>query len=130
MASGRPVLFFCKAGKDRTGLVAALLLSVLEASEEEILQDYVISDKYHMVALAGLEENSQVTGLDRSKFERAPREAMHHALQFIKEQYGGAQQYLVQAGFGLAEQEELRQLLLQDDTYDPGAGSETSRSRL
>ena len=36
----KPVLFFCKAGKDRTGLVAALLLSVCGASEEEIIQDY------------------------------------------------------------------------------------------
>jgi hypothetical protein len=29
----RPVLFFCKAGKDRTGLLAAMLLQLLGASE-------------------------------------------------------------------------------------------------
>uniref|UniRef100_A0A383V676 Tyrosine specific protein phosphatases domain-containing protein n=1 Tax=Tetradesmus obliquus TaxID=3088 RepID=A0A383V676_TETOB len=113
-ASGRPVLFFCKAGKDRTGLLAALLLSLLGASEEAILQDYVISDQFHMVALAGLEENPKVTGLDREKFERAPREAMHAALQFIQETSGSIPQYLAAAGFGKAEQEELRQLLLRD----------------
>lgn len=28
---GRPVLFFCKAGKDRTGLVAAMLLTLMGA---------------------------------------------------------------------------------------------------
>lgn len=126
-AAGRPVMFFCKAGKDRTGLVAALLLSTLGASEEQILQDYVISDKYHMVALAGLEENPRVTGLDRTKFERAPREAMHHALQFISEKFGGVQQYLVKAGFGLEEQEELRQLLLlQSSKYNDGNGAVSS----
>jgi protein tyrosine/serine phosphatase len=132
VASERPVLFFCKAGKDRTGLVAALLLSILGASEEDILQDYVISDRYHMVALAGLEENPKVTGLDRAKFERAPREAMHHALQYIKEQYGGAQQYLVKAGFSPAEQEELQQLLLvpADVNEDSVPGSDTGHSRL
>lgn len=65
-----------------------------------------------MVALAGLEENPKVTGLDRAKFERAPREAMHHALQFIKQRWGGVSQYLVEAGFGLEEQQQLQDLLL------------------
>jgi protein tyrosine/serine phosphatase len=31
--AGRPVLFFCKAGKDRTGLVAAMILTLMGASE-------------------------------------------------------------------------------------------------
>eukprot|EP00775_Hariotina_reticulata_P010394 gene10394-10552_t len=108
----RPVMFFCKAGKDRTGLTAMLLLSILGCSEEQILQDYVRSDEFHMVALAGLEENPKVTGLDRAKFERAPREAMHHALQFIKQRWGGVHQYLVEAGFGRDEQQQLRDALL------------------
>lgn len=38
--AGRPLLFFCRAGKDRTGLVAALLLSIMGASDEQILADY------------------------------------------------------------------------------------------
>jgi protein tyrosine/serine phosphatase len=123
VASNRPVLFFCKAGKDRTGLLAALLLDVLGASEEAILQDYVISDQFHMVALAGLEENPKVTGLDREKFERAPREAMHAALRFIDDSYGSITQYLAAAGFGEDEQEELRQLLLRDSSSSSVAGA-------
>lgn len=128
VAADRPVLFFCKAGKDRTGLVAALVLSVLGASDEEILSDYVISDKYHMVALAGIEQDPQASGLDRSKFERAPREAMEHALEFIREQYGGVEQYLVQNGFNVAEQEELRQLLLESPAAQNGNGVEVSHA--
>lgn len=53
------------AGKDRTGLLAALLLSVLGAGREAVLDDYERSDAFHVVALAGLEENPKVTGLDR-----------------------------------------------------------------
>jgi len=37
------VLFFCTAGKDRTGVVAALLLRRAGCSEEYILQDYLLS---------------------------------------------------------------------------------------
>jgi protein tyrosine/serine phosphatase len=37
----RPLLFYCAAGKDRTGMVAALLLSCCGASEEEIVADYI-----------------------------------------------------------------------------------------
>jgi hypothetical protein len=84
--------------------------------EEEILEDYVISDQYHQVGLAGLEDNPKTTGLDRDAFERAPRQAMHYALRLL-EDAGGVQQYLVDAGFGLDEQEQLRQVLSQ-----PGSG--------
>jgi hypothetical protein len=42
--SNHPVGVYCTAGKDRTGLIAMLTLSVLGASDEEILEDYVHSD--------------------------------------------------------------------------------------
>ena len=38
--AGRPVLFFCKIGKDRTGLIAALILAACGASDIEIISDY------------------------------------------------------------------------------------------
>jgi hypothetical protein len=37
----RGVLFFCKAGKDRTGLLAALVLACAGASDDQIVADYV-----------------------------------------------------------------------------------------
>jgi protein-tyrosine phosphatase len=41
-----PVVFHCTAGKDRTGLFAAMLLKVLGVSDEEIRQDYLLSNEY------------------------------------------------------------------------------------
>ncbi|MCA9536311.1 MAG: tyrosine-protein phosphatase [Myxococcales bacterium] len=41
----RPLLFHCSAGKDRTGLVAALLLSALGASWPTVLDDYLRSNE-------------------------------------------------------------------------------------
>lgn len=36
-----PALFFCAAGKDRTGIIAALLLTVLGADRETVIEDYL-----------------------------------------------------------------------------------------
>lgn len=39
-----PVLFGCLTGKDRTGLVSALVLSVCGATRDQIMKDYMLSD--------------------------------------------------------------------------------------
>jgi protein-tyrosine phosphatase len=43
-ASAGPVAFHCSAGKDRTGLVAALLLRAAGVPDEAIVEDYVLTD--------------------------------------------------------------------------------------
>jgi protein-tyrosine phosphatase len=43
IASGEPVVFHCMAGKDRTGLVAAVLLSILGVDPEDIAADYELT---------------------------------------------------------------------------------------
>jgi len=42
----RPLLFHCSAGKDRTGLGAALILTALGVSREQVLSDYVATDRF------------------------------------------------------------------------------------
>ena len=37
---GEAVLMYCKVGKDRTGMLGALIAAACEASEEDILTDY------------------------------------------------------------------------------------------
>lgn len=37
----KPLLFYCKAGKDRTGLLAMLILSVCGVPDDAIIDDYV-----------------------------------------------------------------------------------------
>lgn len=43
-ASDQPLLFHCTAGKDRTGIAAALLLTALGVDRETVIQDYVLSE--------------------------------------------------------------------------------------
>ena len=43
-AQGVPVLFHCTAGKDRTGWLAAVLLSALGADRETVFEDYLLTN--------------------------------------------------------------------------------------
>ena len=49
-ASNNPhsLLFHCTAGKDRTGFSAALLLSALGVSQQQIMEDYLLTSKYYL----------------------------------------------------------------------------------
>lgn len=42
----RPVLYHCSAGKDRTGIFTALLLSFLGVERETVIQDYLLSNRH------------------------------------------------------------------------------------
>ena len=42
---GTPILFHCTAGKDRTGWLAALVLSALGADRETVIADYLLTDE-------------------------------------------------------------------------------------
>lgn len=43
-----PVLFHCAVGKDRTGVAAALILMAAGVSREDILADYVVTDRFDL----------------------------------------------------------------------------------
>ncbi len=45
-ASDQPILYHCSAGKDRTGIVSALILSILNVDRQLIVDDYMLSNYY------------------------------------------------------------------------------------
>jgi len=45
-ANGRPVLFHCTAGKDRTGFAAAILLRILGVPHDVVIEDYLLTNRY------------------------------------------------------------------------------------
>ncbi|TLV04123.1 tyrosine-protein phosphatase [Dyadobacter luticola] len=51
-----PVLYHCSAGKDRTGIVSALILSILHVDRETIMKEYLMSNYYRA------EKNSRTLG--------------------------------------------------------------------
>lgn len=42
----KAVMFHCSHGKDRTGIISALLLDLLEVDREHIYEDYILSNKF------------------------------------------------------------------------------------
>jgi protein-tyrosine phosphatase len=45
-SSDQPVLYHCSAGKDRTGIISALILSVLNVDRQVIVDDFMASNYY------------------------------------------------------------------------------------
>jgi protein-tyrosine phosphatase len=93
-----PTVFHCAGGKDRTGMMAALLLSALRVSRDAVLDDYELTARWRTVAdepelfrlliAAGVPEEAATSLLG------TPRWAMVEALAVLDEDYGGIDAYL------------------------------------
>ncbi|RXM50060.1 MULTISPECIES: tyrosine-protein phosphatase [unclassified Chryseobacterium] len=46
MESDKPILYHCTAGKDRTGIVTALILTILKFDKETIYNEYLLSNNF------------------------------------------------------------------------------------
>jgi protein tyrosine/serine phosphatase len=104
------VLVHCFAGKDRTGMVVALALSVAGVSDEEIAADYAYSDEclqeWNVSMLAEITDEA----LRRKAMDRmsARPETMLALLDFARTRYGGAAQYLAAHGMSPEQIARLR----------------------
>jgi len=95
---GLPAVFHCHAGKDRTGLVAALLLEALEVDRESILDDYELTARYRLRAQQD-ETFERLMKLGLAPEAAAgvlttPRWAMAAALEYLDREYESIENYL------------------------------------
>lgn len=116
--SDRPgVIFHCTAGKDRTGIAAALLLSVARVQREAIVADYTQTETNlagpFADALTGL-----ITGFGlpltprlRELATQSPAPAIEGALDWIAEHHGDAGAYLRSGGLSADELSALEGML-------------------
>ena len=95
---GLPALFHCHAGKDRTGIVAALLLSVLGVDQNTVLDDYQLSGiHYTEHQLAAVQAKLAGSGVDAERYRAVfgtPRHAMAAVLATVAERHGSVEAYL------------------------------------
>lgn len=114
---GLPALVHCTAGKDRTGLSAALLLSVLGVDESTVLDDYELGAAYYAEdRLARLRPRLAKAGIDVERFRAVfgtPRAAMAATLATLRERHGTVEEYLLaEAGVTHKVLADLRALLV------------------
>jgi protein-tyrosine phosphatase len=116
---GLPALFHCAAGKDRTGIAAALLLSILGVDEDVILDDYELSTQYRSNRrIEALRPAIEKAGVDVEKvrpFLSARRPVLEATLRHLHDDYGGPIAYLTgPAGVDGETLDTLRARLLED----------------
>lgn len=108
-----PLLFHCAQGKDRSGIVAALLLALVGVDADTIADDYAESEA---CLAAARDEVLSTAPPERRESLRlqwsAPREAMLVALEHLERGYGGAEAYLGAAGLDDRELDSLRTRLI------------------
>lgn len=115
-AATPPVLLFCTAGKDRTGLVSALLLALAGVDDAAIAADYAASEVTYLgggAAQAWYAERLGVVGLGLDEWMASPAAVMRDTLAYIRQRHGSVGAYLTAAGFRPAEQHALRVKLRQ-----------------
>jgi protein-tyrosine phosphatase len=107
----RPAVFHCTSGKDRTGMMAAIILLALDVSRDDIFTDYLLTNDYRrdITHILKLGVDDDVMALLTS----ARPEYLSTALGAIEETFGSTARYLTE-GLGLddARRAELRAILL------------------
>lgn len=113
-----PAIIHCSSGEGRTGIVSALILSALDVNEDEIMEDYCLSNKYFKVT-----EYSKFAYDLPSEYQEAVttvfsarQDFLDAAFDQIRENYGDIDTYLLK-GIGLSKSKihKLRSLLLIDN---------------
>ena len=101
-----PLLVHCTQGKDRTGLVIALVLMILGVPTKAINHDYLLSqDGLRSEKDARMAEIKEI-GLT-PEWADTPKDFVARLEQHLATRYNGVNGYLDQVGFGNAERERL-----------------------
>ena len=91
-----PVLFHCSAGKDRTGVVTAVILTALGIDKETIYQDYLLTNErplyYKKMALEMDPESREIF----LEYFQAKKEYLDAAFDEINKIYGSFDNFLLE----------------------------------
>lgn len=98
------VLFHCAAGKDRTGVFAALLLNLLGAKDGDIIANYEVTYSYLFNDSAF--DSSEIP----QQFANSNRESMVVLLKKLKKDYVNAYNYLLACGLTEIQLDKIKEL--------------------
>jgi protein tyrosine/serine phosphatase len=113
-ASPAPQLVHCRAGKDRTGVVVALLLANAGADRASIVADYAVSDEaltpLYEIWVSEAGEDAEQARASMRRYPTRP-EAMEALFEHLDANYGGSWPYLQRSGLSELELASLASLL-------------------
>jgi protein-tyrosine phosphatase len=109
-----PTVFHCAAGKDRTGILAALVERLLGVDDAVILERYAASGPVmdHLVA-RWTKDLPASPNQAPAHFRAAPPRTLQTFLGIVDERFGGAEQLLVDSGMLAVDVQVLRDRLLE-----------------
>jgi protein-tyrosine phosphatase len=113
--SNHPLVFHCAVGKDRTGILTAMLLKLLGVKEDDIIEDYTLSEPYMDELLARIRANpKEGEGIPDIPdcFWKASAESMKKLLSTLKKEYISIEKYLIQMGMPSDLPKQLKNILL------------------
>ncbi|MBK5218213.1 MAG: tyrosine-protein phosphatase [Thermoleophilia bacterium] len=94
-----PLAFYCAAGKDRTGVMSAIVFELLGVPREQIVRDYALSDAPVESLRSWIAENDpERHDPVPAGIYRAPAATMRSFLGRLDERYGSVRGYLHEIG--------------------------------
>lgn len=108
------VLFHCTAGKDRTGIVAALLLSLAGVNRETVADDYALTASVAGPLLGSLRDMALARGADPAlvdEYLACPPETMRSLLDHLDETHHEVEAYLSEIELDKADVARLKMRL-------------------
>lgn len=108
-------LFHCTAGKDRTGLIAALLLSLSGVSDDDVIQDYMLTADRLGPLLKTIEKTAQTFNLSKADYLpmlECNASTMIKTLEWLDLGFNGAEGYVRSHGFTDDDLKHLRSRLV------------------
>lgn len=89
-----PVVLSCSMGKDRTGLITALVLAACEVKFDAIVKDFADRTNECLPAAPFLMEEQRALGLNPKEWDVAKGQTLKEVFLFLKTEYGGILSYL------------------------------------
>ena len=128
--ANHPMVFHCTAGKDRTGVAAALLLGALGVADDDLLDDYELTTTYRSAKrIESLRPRLTQVGVDVDAvraYLSAERYVLAATLAHIRSRWNSIDGYLLDAGgLNQATVQQARAALLhppEADTTDTSPG--------
>jgi protein-tyrosine phosphatase len=111
-----PAVFHCTAGKDRTGMVAALVLSLVGVDDAVIIEDYTLTDDRMTLVMERIRaagDFPEPLAPVAASVARAEAASMRTFLDALLHTQGGAEGWARAAGLSADVREALRELLVE-----------------